>query len=65
MPRARPDRLARLRQAILAFLSPGSASRGALTPMVGHAAWAMIMRRECLSIVNGVYRSFKLRVPLP
>ncbi|CAK0818371.1 unnamed protein product, partial [Prorocentrum cordatum] len=56
MLRARPGRLARLRRAILALLGRGSASRGALTSIVGHAAWAMIMRRECLSISNGVYR---------
>ncbi|CAK0817361.1 unnamed protein product, partial [Prorocentrum cordatum] len=61
MSRVRPDRLARLRQAILALLSRGSASRGALASMVRHATWAMIMRRECLSIFNGVYGSFKLR----
>ncbi|CAK0831634.1 unnamed protein product [Prorocentrum cordatum] len=56
MLRARPDRLARLRRATLALASRGSASRGALASIVGHATWAMIMRRECLPIFNGVYR---------
>ncbi|CAK0826416.1 unnamed protein product [Prorocentrum cordatum] len=66
MLRARPDRPARLRQATLALLSRGSASRGALTSIVGHAAtWAMIMRRECLSIFNGVYRFIQVAGPTP
>eukprot|EP00959_Pyramimonas_sp_CCMP1952_P119234 2492709-Pyramimonas_sp.AAC.1 len=65
MLRVRPARLARLQQAILALLSRGSASRGALTSIVGHAAWAMIMRRECLSIFNGVYRFIQVAGPTP
>ncbi|CAK0831114.1 unnamed protein product, partial [Prorocentrum cordatum] len=54
--RVRPDRLARTRQAVLGLLKRGRASAGALSVLVGHCAWGMILRRDVLSIFNAVYR---------
>ncbi|CAK0863616.1 unnamed protein product, partial [Prorocentrum cordatum] len=54
--RVRPDRLARTRQAVLGLLKRGRASAGALSALVGHCTWGMILRRDVLSIFNAVYR---------
>ena len=54
--RVRPDRLARTRQAVLGLLKRGRASAGALSVLVGHCTWGMILRRDVLSIFNAVYR---------
>ncbi|CAK0840106.1 unnamed protein product, partial [Prorocentrum cordatum] len=54
--RVRPDRLARTRQAVLGLLKRGRASAGAISVLVGHCAWGMILRRDVLSIFNAVYR---------
>ncbi|CAK0883156.1 unnamed protein product [Prorocentrum cordatum] len=54
--RVRPDRLARTRQAVLGLLKRGRASAGALSVLVGHCTWGVILRRDVLSIFNAVYR---------
>ncbi|CAK0811879.1 unnamed protein product, partial [Prorocentrum cordatum] len=54
--RVRPDRLVRTRQAVLGLLKRGRASDGALSVLVGHCTWGMILRRDVLSIFNAVYR---------
>ncbi|CAK0821218.1 unnamed protein product, partial [Prorocentrum cordatum] len=54
--RVRPDRLARTRQAVLGLLRRGRDSAGALSVLVGHCTWGMILRRDVLAIFNSVYR---------
>ena len=53
--RVRPDRLRRLALSIDALLRRGWASGPAMSVVTGHLTWAMISRRESLSIMAGIY----------
>ena len=53
--RVRADRLWSLRAALDALLEKGFASSAALGVVTGHLAWAMMARREALSLLAGCY----------
>ncbi|CAK0853843.1 unnamed protein product [Prorocentrum cordatum] len=53
--RVKPSSLIRLRQAILAALRRGAASPRLLEASLGHIIWAMICKRETLSILSSAY----------
>ena len=61
--RVKPSSVMRLRQALLAVLRRGAASPRMLEVLLGHVTWAMICKRETLSILSSVYAFKSLKDP--
>ena len=58
-------RLWRIRFAIDHILRASSVSGAALEAVIGHVTWAMLVRREALSILDSVYRFIKNHYSVP
>eukprot|EP00959_Pyramimonas_sp_CCMP1952_P050416 1053501-Pyramimonas_sp.AAC.1 len=58
-------RLARLRLGIRSVLRHGKISPRALSSLVGHITWAMLSRRETLSMLSATFAFSRSRSPEP